>query len=170
MAFITTRWFSLFMEMSYEQWNSIIGGNLGGTFLCSQAAAPYMMKQNYGVIINIASVAAHGGVPGMAAYCAAKAGVQGLTRVLAVEWAPYNITVNAINPGMTRTGEAERMQREVPELLEKREERVPLGRIAEVSDIANMALFLANPQSHYITGQEFTVDGGMFAIHPGYVK
>lgn len=157
-------------DLTYEQMNSVVRLNLVGYLLCSQAAARYMIKQNYGVIINIASVAAHACVPGRATYCATKAGVLGLTRGLAVEWAQQNITVNAISPGLTKTGEVEKMQRERPEVLKKRGERIPLGRIAEVSDIANMAVFLASPESHYITGQEFVVDGGLFAIHPGYVK
>jgi NAD(P)-dependent dehydrogenase (short-subunit alcohol dehydrogenase family) len=157
-------------DLAYDLWNLVISINLGGYILCSQAAARYMIKHNYGVIINIASVVAHACGAGVAVYCATKAGVLGLTRGLAVEWAPYNIRVNAISPGIARTANAEARRQANPKAFDTRLKRIPLGRMAETSDIGNMARFLASPESSYITGHEFTVDGGMFAVHPGWVS
>ncbi len=142
--------------MSEENWDAVLDVNLKGTWLCSQIAAVAMMKQKYGRIVNTASVAALGNI-GQANYAASKAGVIGLTQTLALEWARFNIAVNAIAPGGTKT----RMTAAIPEnvmtgLLEK----IPLKRMAEPSEIAAVHAFLASDQASYITGHVIFVDGG----------
>jgi len=142
--------------MSEENWDAVLGVNLKGTWLCSQIAAVAMMKQKYGRIVNTASVAALGNI-GQANYAASKAGVIGLTSTLALEWARFNIAVNCIAPGGTKT----RMTAAIPEnvmagLLEK----IPLRRLAEPSEIAAVHAFLASDQASYITGHVIFVDGG----------
>ena len=157
------------IDMTEEQWDTVIDVNLKGAFLCSRAAAKEMIRQGGGKIINFASGAAHGGIPGQAAYCASKGGVVALTRALAVEWAEYNITVNSISPGMTETPGMQKLKQEWPKVFKARAKRIPLGRTAQIQDIVSLVLFLAGEESDYITGRDFLVDGGIFAIHPGFV-
>jgi NAD(P)-dependent dehydrogenase (short-subunit alcohol dehydrogenase family) len=158
-------------EISEEQWDRVINVNLKGVFLCGRAAARVMIKQGGGKIINIASTGAHGAMPEKAVYCSSKGGVLALTRVMAMEWAKDNITVNSISPGRTETAIVRAMKKlQPPEVFEKRTRRIPLGRIAQVEDIANLATFLAGKESDYITGQDIIIDGGLFAIHPGFVQ
>lgn len=157
-------------ELSEEVWDKIIGINLKGSFLCSQAVGREMIRQGHGKIVNIASLAGHAGIPKLLAYCASKGGVVLLTKALAVEWAKYNIKVNAVSPGLTRTPLVEKMSREFPEVFASREKRVPLHRAAVPEDIAKAVLFFACPESDYITGQILAVDGGMIAIHPGFIE
>lgn len=143
--------------MAEEKWDSVLEVNLKGTFLCSQAAAVPMMRQKYGRIVNTASVAARGNI-GQVNYSASKAGVIGLTRTLALEWARFNIAVNCVAPGGTRT----RMTAAIPdEIMQKLNQRIPLGRMAEPEEIAAVHLFLASDQASYITGQVLYVDGGL---------
>jgi 3-oxoacyl-[acyl-carrier protein] reductase len=142
--------------MSEENWDAVLDVNLKGTWLCSQIAAVAMINQKYGRIVNTASVAALGNI-GQANYAASKAGVIGLTQTLALEWARFNIAVNCIAPGGTKT----RMTTAIPEnvmagLLEK----IPLKRLAEPAEIAAVHAFLASDQASYITGHVIFVDGG----------
>jgi NAD(P)-dependent dehydrogenase (short-subunit alcohol dehydrogenase family) len=157
------------IDVTEEQWDRVLDVNLKGAFLCSRAAAKEMIRQGRGKIINFASGAAHGGIPGQAAYCASKGGVVALTRAMAIEWAEYNITANSISPGMTETPGMQKLKQQWPKVFEARAKRIPLGRTAQIQDVVNVALFLAGEESDYITGQDFLVDGGMFAIHPGFV-
>jgi 3-oxoacyl-[acyl-carrier protein] reductase len=143
--------------MSEEQWDSVLMVNLKGTWLCSQMAAVPMIKQGFGRIVNTASVAAEGNI-GQANYAASKAGVIGLTRTLALEWARYKIGVNCVAPGGVNT----RMTAAIPEkvmagLLEK----IPFRRMAEPEEIAAVHAFLASEESAYITGQVIFIDGGL---------
>jgi len=152
-------------DESVADWDSMIDVNLKGQFLCSQAVGKQMIKQKRGKIVNIASTSGHRGMSRQAAYCASKAGVLGLTRTLAVNWAKYNINVNSVSPGTTMT----------PMLLKAIEDRgisidyhlkkIPLGRANKPEDIANAALFLASSESDNITGQDILVDGGMTALY-----
>jgi 3-oxoacyl-[acyl-carrier protein] reductase len=143
--------------MAEEAWEAVLDVNLKGSFLCSQAAAVPMIRQNSGRIVNTSSVAALGNI-GQANYAASKAGVIGLTRTLALEWARFNITVNCLAPGGTRT----RMIEGIPEkVVEKLQARIPLGRFAEPEEIAAAHLFLASDDASYITGQVLFVDGGI---------
>lgn len=156
-------------EVTVEQWQQVMDINLKSTFLCAQAVGREMIKNRSGKIINIASVAGHAAVPRMAAYNASKAGVLLLTKTLAVEWAKYNINVNSISPGVTETSLLSRLRMENPEAIKAREERIPLGRVAQPEDIAQVAVFLASSASDNITGEDIKSDGGMLAIHAGYV-
>ena len=149
------------VEMLEDDWDRVLGVNLKGQFLCSQAAARRMISQGTGGrIVNIASTAANNARYAGGAYCAAKAGVVQLTKVLALELGEYGITVNAVGPGFTET----------PATVESTEEyrdnflaQVPAGRSGRTSDIANAVLFLASPSAEYVNGQVIYVDGGYSA-------
>jgi 3-oxoacyl-[acyl-carrier protein] reductase len=146
-------------DISPNGWNAIIGINLTGPFLFSQAAAKIMMKGGGGKIINISSIGGRDGDPGMAAYGAAKAGLINLTKTLAVEWASHNIYVNCIAPGLIFTEgvmEVFGMDKGAP----PPRVRTALGRGGWPDEIANTVLFLASEASSYITGQTLCVDGG----------
>jgi 3-oxoacyl-[acyl-carrier protein] reductase len=143
--------------MSDAQWDAVLGVNLKGTFLVSQAAAIPMMAQKFGRIVNTASVGALGNI-GQANYSASKAGVIGLTKTLALEWARFNITVNAVAPGAVKT----RMTAAIPEnIAAQMSERIPLKRWAEPEEIAAVHAFLASEDANYITGQVIWIDGGL---------
>lgn len=142
--------------MSDEQWDAVLNVNLKGTWLCSQVASIEMVEQKYGRIVNTASVAAIGHV-GQSNYAASKAGVIGLTQTLALEWARFNIAVNCIAPGGTKT----RMTAAIPEnIMANLLEKIPMKRMAEPSEIAAVHAFLASDQASFITGQCIFVDGG----------
>ncbi len=143
-------------RMSDEQWDSVLAVNLKGTWMCCQAAALPMMEQKYGKMSLTSSFAERGNI-GQANYVASKAGVIGLTRTLALELARFNVNVNCIAPGATKTP----MTATIPEELVKRFlAKVPLGRMAEPEDIANVHAFLCSDEASYITGQCIYVDGG----------
>ena len=148
-------------KMSPRGWDAVLGVNLKGTFLCSQAAGKVMIDQKKGKIINISSVAGVQGSPGMVHYGAAKAGVINLTRSLAALWAEYSINVNCIAPGLIET-EAVRpaLDLESPEKMQERLKTIPLGRLGQPEDIAYTVVFLASRASNFITGQTIVVDGG----------
>ena len=148
---------SLCARMSEEDWNFVVDVNLKGTFLCSKAAFRPMRKQRYGKIVNTASVAVRGNI-GQVNYSASKAGIIGLTRTLALEFARAGICVNCIAPGFIETPMTEGLPEKVKEEALK---RIPLGRIGRPEEVANLHLFLASPESDYITGQVFFIDGGV---------
>ncbi|GMI75103.1 hypothetical protein like AT1G24360 [Hibiscus trionum] len=150
---------TLLMRMKKSQWQEVIDLNLTGVFLCTQAAAKIMMKKRKGKIINIASVVGLVGNVGQANYSAAKAGVIGLTKTVAREYASRNINVNAVAPGFI----ASDMTSKLGEDIEKKIlATIPLGRYGQPEEVAGLVEFLAvNPASNYITGQVFTIDGGM---------
>jgi|TARA_Y100000031_G_scaffold90478_1_gene99617 NAD(P)-dependent dehydrogenase (short-subunit alcohol dehydrogenase family) len=156
------------LELTEAEWDRVIDTNLKGVFLCSQAAAKHMIKQNHGKIINIASIGAHIGSPGGAAYATSKGGIIQLTKVLAVELGKYNINVNAVSPGLTMTAMADYLMKERPNAQDTG--RIPLGRLAKPEDIANAVLYLASTASDYVTGQEIIVDGGSLVINPRLIK
>ena len=144
-------------------WNKIIEGNLTGTFLCSRQAARIMREQRQGKVVNISSTAGHRAAPGMGIYGVAKAGIEMLTKVLAAELAPFNIQVNAVAPGVVRTGFSKPFW-STPEICELIVKAIPAGRIAEPADLIPLVLFLASRQADYISGQTIAVDGGALAI------
>jgi len=157
------------LEFPEEEWDRIIDINLKGQFLCSQAVARHMVERRRGKIINIASIGAHISTPGIVAYCASKGGVIQLTRALALEWGPYNITVNSVSPGLTMTALVEDSWKRNPDFFSGID-RIPLQRPAKPEDIANAVLFLASEESDYISGVEIIVDGGTLTVHPRIVS
>lgn len=148
----------LLMRMKEEDWQEVIQTNLTGVFHCAKAVSRSMMKQRSGKIINISSVVGLTGNAGQANYAAAKAGVIGLTKSLAKELASRDIMVNAIAPGYIVTDMTDKLADNIKDELRM---RIPLGRLGQVEDVANLVTFLAGPGSDYITGQVFAVDGGM---------
>lgn len=148
------------LDMSEDDWNLMADTNLKGLFFCARGAARVMRAQGAGTIINISSALATVAQQGYACYGATKAGVEHLTRVLAREWAPFYITVNAIAPTTTITEvNAERLQTQ--EAQAQARQKIPLGRYGESADLIGAALFLASPAATFITGQTLRVDGGL---------
>lgn len=152
-------------ELEEEDWDRIIEVNLKGTFLINRAVGIQMIKQRAGSIVNVASmsgVVANRGVLGHGAYCASKAGVIGLTRVLATEWAQYNVRVNAVSPAYMDTGMVERLK-SIPGLVQTQLDMTPMGRYGKPEEFARTAVFLASEESSYITGSNLMLDGGYTA-------
>ncbi len=152
-------------ELEESDWDTIIDVNLKGTFLVDQQVGIQMIKQRAGSIVNVASmsgVVANRGVLGHGAYCASKAGVIGLTKVLATEWAQYNIRVNAISPAYMDTGMVERLK-SIPGLYQTQLAMTPMGRYGQPAEFAKTAVFLASEEASYITGCNLLLDGGYTA-------
>jgi NAD(P)-dependent dehydrogenase (short-subunit alcohol dehydrogenase family) len=157
-----------FEKMDLSLWQRMLGVNLTGTFLCSQAALPGMLKAGYGRIVNVASIAGLTGGPYITAYCAAKHGVVGLTRALALEVARKNITVNAVCPGYVETDMVAaavsnivaKTGRSADEARAELVRRNPQGRVMKPQEVANAVLWLCLPGSEAITGQAISISGG----------
>jgi len=150
---------SLLVRMKEEDWDAVLDINLKGVFLCSKEAIKDMSKQRYGRVISISSVVAFIGNPGQINYSASKAGIIGLTKTLAKEYASRGITVNAVAPGFIQTAMTDVLHENVKEEMRK---MIPLGRFGSVEDVVNAVIFLASPDSGYITGQVIHVNGGMY--------
>ena len=148
----------LIMRMSEDDWDVVIDTNLKGAFNGTKAVTRHMMKQRSGRIINISSVVGLIGNAGQANYSASKAGLIGLTKATAKELASRGITANCIAPGYIETDMTNRLPEKIKNALI---EQIPLGRIGQATDIAASVCFLASEEAGYITGQTFTVDGGM---------
>lgn len=152
---------TLIVRMSEEDWDTVINVNLKGAFNGIKAVTRTMMKQRFGRIINISSVVGLTGNAGQVNYAASKAGLIGLTKATAKEIGSRGITVNCIAPGYIATDMTGQMDDKAKDLLIS---QIPLGRIGSPDDIAATAQFLASDEAGYITGQTFTVDGGMVMI------
>jgi 3-oxoacyl-[acyl-carrier protein] reductase len=149
----------LMARMKESDWDEVIDTNLKGAFLCSKAASRSMMKKKWGRIVNISSVSGFAGNPGQVNYSAAKAGMGGMTKAMAREYASRNITVNGVAPGYIET--------EMTELLEKATQdqiknEIPLAVFGRVEDVAGAVAYLVSEDGRYVTGQTLHVNGGMY--------
>lgn len=148
----------LLIRMKLEQWQRVLDVNLSGAFYATKAAARPMLKQESGRIINISSVIGQMGNAGQANYAASKAGLLGFTKSIAKELGSRGITCNAIAPGFIETDMTHEMSDEAKTALLG---QIPLGKLGQAEDVAELALFLASGGARYITGQTFNVDGGL---------
>lgn len=149
---------NLLIRMNEEDWDSVIGVNLKGSFNLSKAVARSMMKQRTGCIVNIASIIGMMGNAGQANYAASKGGLIALTKSLAKEMAPRGIRVNAVAPGFIATEMTDKIPEKIRDEMVK---AIPLGRMGAPDDVAAVVSFLVSPAAAYITGQVIVVDGGM---------
>lgn len=154
---------NMLFKMSAQEWDLVMGVHLRGAFLCSKAAQRHMVDAKWGKIVNTSSVSALGN-RGQANYSAAKAGLQGFTRTLAIELGPFGINVNAVAPGFIATEMTDDTAKRIgvdPEVLrEETAKLTPLRRVGAPEDIANVAAFLCSEDASFITGQTIYVDGG----------
>ena len=148
----------LVMRLSEADWDAVLDINLKGTFLFTKALSRSLLKQKSGRIVNIASVIGLIGNAGQCNYAASKAGVIGLTKSCAKEFASRGITVNAIAPGFIQTAMTDKLSQEQKDAITK---QIPLASLGQAEDVAEAALFFASPAARYITGQVLAVDGGM---------
>jgi NAD(P)-dependent dehydrogenase (short-subunit alcohol dehydrogenase family) len=145
-----------FYEIDLDEWDLVMKVNVKGAFLCTRAVFPYMRNQGYGKIVNIASEVFFTGSHGFAHYVASKGGIIGMTRALAIELGPHGIRINCVAPGFTDT----EASRGIADVTKYDTSKTPLGRVVKPEDLTGAAVFLASPESDFITGQTVLVDGG----------
>lgn len=152
--------------ITLEWWHRVMDTNLTSAFLFAQAVGPHMLRQKKGKVINISSNSAELGTPYHSVYCVSKAALSAFTRCLASEWAPFNICVNAIGPGATKT-EMMEVHLKDPVFAKLIVDAIPTGRLAESREIALLALYLASEASNFISGETIYIDGGQLSHGPG---
>jgi 3-oxoacyl-[acyl-carrier protein] reductase len=149
----------LLVRTGDEEWREVLETNLSGTFFCMRQVIPAMSRKRYGRIVNITSVVGFTGNVGQANYAAAKAGIVGLTKTAAREYARRGITVNSVAPGFIETAMASSLEEEVRELIRG---QIPMARLGSAEEVADAVTFLVSPQASYITGQVLHVNGGLY--------
>jgi NAD(P)-dependent dehydrogenase (short-subunit alcohol dehydrogenase family) len=147
-----------FKKMTVEEWEDVIATDLNGVFYCTHAAMPYLLEHEGGKVINIGSTIGLSGNIGQASYAAAKAGLIGPTKSLALEWARHDVTVNCVAPGYTET---DMLAKVAPEMQEKIFQRIPLHRFGTVEEVASLVRYLCT-EGDYITGQVISINGGLY--------
>lgn len=152
------------LRMTFQDWERAIEQNLNSVFICTKIIGEQMVKQKAGNVINISSIVGLGPHGNPTGYSAAKAGIINFTQALAVQWAPYNIRINAIAPGYIETSLiAGRLERE-PKFRQSLLKRIPLGRLGKPGDIAGAAIYLASDASAYVTGETIAVSGAIATL------
>lgn len=149
-------------KVAEEEWDDVVKAHLKASFLASQLVAQYMLPQKKGSIINITSIAGVVGLPLTVSYTAAKWGMTGMTKCMALDWGPHNVRVNAIAPAFIRTPQNEDVYNN-PEVRKEVESKTPMMRFGEMEEVAAAALFLGSRASSYVTGETILVDGGWVA-------
>ena len=149
-------------KLSIEEWRKVVEANLSSVFYVTNAAAPHLIEQRSGAVVNVSSIAGPLGFPTIGAYSAAKAGVIGLTKTMAAEWAEFGVRVNSVAPGWTESPMNVELRTDPgnAELLATITSKIPLGRFASGTEIAQAVVFLAGATGSYITGETLMVDGG----------
>ena len=150
---------NLSLRMKDEEWKKVIDVNLTSTYLLSKYAIKKMLKNKFGRIINITSIVGHTGNLGQANYSASKAGIIGMSKSLAIEYAKRNITINCVSPGFIQTNMTLNIAEKVKLYLTS---RIPMGKLGTGEDVSNCAAFLSSEQASYITGETIHVNGGMY--------
>ena len=150
---------NLSLRMKDEEWRKVIDINLTSTFLLSKYAIKKMLKSKYGRIVNITSIVGHTGNLGQSNYAASKAGIIGMTKSLAIEYAKKNITLNCVSPGFIQSRMTDNIAESVKIVLTS---RIPMARLGNGEDVANSVAFLSSEQASYITGETIHVNGGMY--------
>ena len=150
---------NLSLRMKEEEWKKVIDINLGSTFLLCKYAIKKMLKNKYGRIVNITSVVGHTGNIGQSNYAASKAGIIGMTKSLAIEYAKKNITLNCVSPGFIQTTMTDKIVESIKANLTS---RIPMSKLGTAEDVANTVAFLSSDAASYITGETIHVNGGMY--------
>ena len=150
---------NLLMRISAVDWDKVIGTNLKGTILCTKVVSRHMIRQRFGRILNMSSVAGQTGNAGQSLYAASKAGIIGFTKTIARELASRNVTANVIAPGFIETDMTAKLSEQQ---REKSVQLIPLGRFGTCQEVADMVVFLAGEKAGYITGQVFSINGGLY--------
>ena len=150
---------NLSLRMKYDDWKKVIDINLGSTFLLTKSAIKIMLKNKYGRIVNITSIVGHTGNVGQVNYSASKAGIIGMTKSFAIEYAKKNITLNCVSPGFIKTQMTENISGNMKDFLSS---RIPMSKLGTGEDVANSVAFLSSDAASYITGETIHVNGGMY--------